>query len=121
MRRLIAMVFGALLGAAAMFTAFKFHVIRTKDDGIYGMVFIPKPAAALVDAYVDVREWTTTEWAKHPELVKALVLNGKADLVRKSVTARWKDKIFGEKNSGTDDVRKPDDTTFDVPFSVERQ
>ena len=121
MRRLFAMVFGALLGAAAMFLAFKFHVIRTKDDGIYGMVFIPKPAAVLVDAYVDVREWTTAEWAKHPELVKALILNGRTDLVRKSVTARWKDKIFGEKTSETQDDRKPDDTTFDVPFSVERQ
>ncbi|MCX7419230.1 MAG: hypothetical protein NT013_06795 [Planctomycetia bacterium] len=121
MRRLFAMVFGALLGAAAMFMAFKFHVIRTKDDGIYGMVFIPKPSAALIDAYVDVREWTTAEWTKHPELVKALVLNGRADLVRKSVTARWKDKIFGEKSSETQDDRKPDDTTFDVPFSVERQ
>ena len=48
MRRLFAMVFGALLGAAAMFMAFKFHVIRIKDD----VVFVPKPSAALVDAYL---------------------------------------------------------------------
>jgi hypothetical protein len=117
MRRLFAMVFGALLGAAAMFMAFKFHVIRIKDD----VVFVPKPSAALVDAYVDVREWTTAEWAKHPQLVKALILNGRADLVRRSVTARWKDKIFGEQNGATDDDRKPDDTTQDSPLSVERR
>ena len=117
MRRLFAMVFGALLGAAAMFMAFKFHVIRTKDD----WVFVPKPSAALVDAYVDVREWTTAEWTKHPQLVKALVLTGRADLVRKSVTARWKDQVFGEQESGTDEERLPNDTSLELPFSVERQ
>jgi hypothetical protein len=117
MRRLFAMVFGALLGAAAMFMAFKFHVIRTKDD----WVFVPKPTAALVDAFVDVREWSTAEWAKHPQLVKALILTGRADLVRKSVTARWKDKIFGEQSRSTEDDRQPDEATFDLPFSAERQ
>lgn len=112
MRRLFALAFGALLGAAAMFIAFKFHVVRTKDD----WVFVPKPTASLVDAYVDVRDWDTDEWAKHPQLVKSLVLTGRADLVRKSVTDRWKDKLFGEPRSG----RGSDDTSFDWPSS-ERQ
>lgn len=105
MRRLFAMAFGMLLGAAAMFIAFKFHVIRTKDD----WVFVPKPSASLVDAYVDVREWDTAEWTKHTQLVKALVLTGRADLVRKSVTTRWMDKTFGEAPP------RDDDTSFDLP------
>ena len=117
MRRLFAMVFGALLGAAAMFMAFKFHVIRTSDD----WVFVPKPSAALVDAYVDVREWTPTEWGKHPQLVKALILNNRSDLVRKAVTSRWKDKLFGDPNAKSEEDRKPDDTSLDWPSSVERQ
>lgn len=86
------MAFGVLLGAAAMFIAFKFHVVRTKDD----WVFVPKPSASLADAYVDVREWDTAEWTKHTQLVKALVLTGRTDLVRKAVTTRWMDKTFGE-------------------------
>ena len=92
MRRLFAMAFGMLLGAAAMFIAFKFHVVRIKDD----WVFVPKPSASLVDAYVDVRDWDTAEWTKHTQLVKALVLTGRGDLVRQSVTARWMNKTFGE-------------------------
>jgi hypothetical protein len=110
MRRLFALAFGVLLGAAAMFIAFKFHVVRTKDD----WVFVPKPAASLVDAYVDVREWDTVEWTKHTQLVKALVLTGRADLVRQAVTNRWKDKIFGEQPT------RDDDTSFDWP-ETERQ
>ena len=115
MRRLFAMAFGVLLGAAAMFMAFKFHVVRTKDD----WVFVPKPSASLVDAYVDVREWDTAEWTKHTQLVKALVLTGRADLVRQAVTNRWKDKLSGGK-APRDDDRASDDTSFDWP-STERQ
>ena len=115
MRRLFALAFGILLGAAAMFVAFKFHVVRIKDD----WVFVPKPSASLVDAYVDVREWDTAEWTKHTQLVKALVLTGHADLVRQAVTNRWKGKVFGEKASRNEDTSS-DDTTFDWP-STERQ
>ena len=114
MRRLFALAFGALLGAAAMFIAFKFHVVRTKDD----WVFVSKPSASLVDAYVDVREWDTAEWTKHAQLIKALVLTGRADLVRQSVTNRWKEKVFGAPRAR--DERDPDDTSLDWP-STERQ
>lgn len=99
------MAFGMLLGAAAMFIAFKFHVIRTKDD----WVFVPKPSASLVDAYVDVRQWDTAEWTKHTQLVKALVLTGRADLVRQSVTTRFMDKTFGEAPS------RDNDTSLELP------
>ena len=115
MRRLFALAFGVLLGAAAMFIAFKFHVVRTKDD----WVFVPKPSASLVDAYVDVREWDTAEWTKHAQLIKALVLTGHSDLMRESVTNRWKSKVFGEKPTRDDD-RSSNDTSFDWP-STERQ
>ena len=116
MRRLFVLVFGALLGAAAMFMAFKFHVVRTKDD----WVFVPKPSASLVDPFVDVREWNSDDWTKHPQLLKALVLTGRSDLIRKSVTTRWKDKFFGERGAPNDD-RKPDETSLDWPTAVERQ
>ena len=99
------MAFGVLLGAAAMFIAFKFHVVRTKDD----WVFVPKPSASLADAYVDVREWDTAEWTKHTQLVKALVLTGRADLVRKAVTTRFMDKTFGESPP------RDDDTSLSLP------
>jgi hypothetical protein len=119
MRRLFAMVFGSLLGAAAMFIAFKFHTIRTTDDW-WVLTFVPKPQAVLIDAYVDVREWNAAEWTKHPDLVKAMIKNGKGDLVRQSVTTNFMDNIFGKpsKKSIDDDAgesRESEDMSFDFP------
>jgi hypothetical protein len=110
MRRLFALAFGVLLGAAAMFIAFRFHVVRTNDN----WVFVSKPQASLVDAYIDVREWDSAEWMKHTALVKALVRTGQADLVRKSVTAHWMDKVFGKPHS-EDEPRESDAASIDWP------
>ncbi len=115
MRRLLALAFGVLLGAVAMFIAFRFHVVRTNDN----WVFVSKPQASLADAYVDVREWDSAEWMKHTALVKALVRTGQADLVRKSVTARWMDKVFSKQHS-EDEPREPDATSFDWPQADRR-
>ena len=116
MRRLLALVFGVLLGAAAMFIAFKSHVIRTKE----GWVYVPKPSASLVDSFVDVREWKTTDWDKHPQLKKTLEQAGRTDLIPKPATTRWIDNVFG-KRGAPDHNRKPDDTSLGWPTAVERQ
>lgn len=92
-----------------MFIAFKFHVVRTKDD----WVFVPKPSASLVDAYVDVREWDIAEWTKHGQLIKALGLTGHAEILPQSLMNRWKEKIFPEKPAR-------DDTSMNEP-ETERQ
>lgn len=116
MRRLFAMVFGGMLGAAAMFIAFKFHTIRTKEDW-WDLTFVPKPQAALIDAYVDVREWNAAEWTKHPDLVKAMIKNGRGDMVRQSVTSNFLENIFGKPSSKSDDAetRDSEDMSFDFP------
>ena len=110
MRRLFAVAFGVLLGAAAMFIAFRFHVVRANDN----WVFVRKPEASLVDAYIDVREWDSAEWMKHTALVKALIRTGQADLVRKSVTAHWMDKVFGKQHR-EDEPRESDAASIDWP------
>ena len=116
MRRLFAMVFGGMLGAAAMFIAFKFHTLRTTEDW-WRLTFVPKPQAALVDAYVDVRTWNAAEWTKHPDLVKAMIKNGKGDLVRESVTSNFMENIFGKPTSQSDDseAHESEDMSFDFP------
>ncbi len=110
MRRLFVLAFGVLLGAAAMFIAFRYHIVRTNDN----WVGVRKPQASLADAYVDVREWDSAEWMKHTALVKALVRTGQADLVRTSVTARWMDKVFDMQDS-KDEPRESDAASVDWP------
>ena len=80
MRRLIAIVFGMLLGGAIVFVAFKYHVVRAAEKEF---LFVPKQQASLVDAYVDIRQWDATQWDKHPELVAALTRYGRPELVKR--------------------------------------
>lgn len=77
MRRLFAMCFGFGLGLAAMFMAFKVHVVKTDTD----WHFVKKQETRFADFYVDVRKWDRDEWSRHPDFQKALVAAGKTELI----------------------------------------
>lgn len=77
MKKLAAIFFGMLLGAAGVVGGYNYHVVRADKEWIV----VPKQRAALVDVYCDVREWGAGEWKDHPDLVKNLVKHGRADLV----------------------------------------
>jgi len=77
MRRLNAALYGILLGGGAVYFAFQFHLVRAEE----GFLVIPKNNSAMIDPYVDVREWTVADWKTHPELIQSLVEHGRSDLV----------------------------------------
>lgn len=84
MRRILSVLFGVLLGAAGMWTAMNYHVLRTKD----GFACVPKYRAHLAGTFVDVREWGVTEWTEHPELVMTLERNKRTEIIGDA-------KVFG--------------------------
>ncbi len=77
MRRLIAIMTGMLLGGVLVYVAFEYHVVRT-DKTVY---LIPKRSAGLTDAYVDIRDWTASQWKDHPVLVENMIADGHGELV----------------------------------------
>ena len=77
MRRLFTMFFGFGLGLAAMFIAFKIHVVRADSD----WHFVRKQETRFADFYVDIRKWDRDEWTRHPDFQKALVASGKSELI----------------------------------------
>lgn len=77
MRRLISLCFGFGLGLLAMYLAFNIHVVRTSDD----WHFVKKQEVELTDFYADIRKWDADEWARHPELSRALVDSGNGELL----------------------------------------
>ncbi len=95
MRRLAAVLFGMILGAGAVFTAFRYHVVRADE----GYLFVPRERAALADAYVDVRQWDARQWQEHTILAQDLTAHGRGDLIVRSTTEgifrRLLDKIDG--------------------------
>lgn len=77
MRRFFAMFFGFGLGLAAMFMAFKIHIVKTETD----WHFVSKQETKVADFYVDIRNWDRAEWDRHPDLQKSLVKAGKTELM----------------------------------------
>ena len=97
MRRLMAAVFGMILGGGLVYFAFQYHLVRTEDE----VLVVPKREASLVDPYADVRRWRAADWNQHPELVDALVKYGRSDLVLQSET----DGLFHDLFRKLDDSR----------------
>lgn len=77
MRKLLAALVCMMLGGGLVYAAFQYHLVRTADE----YVLVPKVSAGLTDTYVDVRSWSALEWQRHPGLVRALLKQGRGDLV----------------------------------------
>ena len=77
MRKLLAALFCMMLGGGLVYFAFQYHLVRAADE----YTLVPKVSAGLADTYVDVRSWDAAEWRRHPALIRALVKEGRSDLV----------------------------------------
>jgi hypothetical protein len=74
---------GALIGAAAVFVALQYHVVRSHD----GFQLVPRtPQHSIGLAFADVRGWEAEDWTDRPELARALFAHGSSDLISQSVT-----------------------------------
>lgn len=112
-------LFGSLTGAACVFFALQFHVVRSAD----GFRVVPRtPQHSLGLAYADIRNWNTETWTDRPELARALIANGASDLIASSVADSLSDAITNDNptmdqlTSIVDDLqRKQNDDFFDVP------
>ena len=80
LKRLSGFLFGFVAGALFMFLALKYHLVRA-DDGLH---MIPKAQATLSGAYVDIREFSLSDWQERPELALAINQAGKTELLTDS-------------------------------------
>lgn len=77
-------VAGALAGAALLYGSLQYHVVRSKD----GFFVVPRaPQASLGLAYADLRDMSSEELARRPELARAMA----ADSARKLLADNGKD------------------------------
>jgi hypothetical protein len=100
MRKLVLFLMGMIMGAGLMTFAFKVHVMYAKD----GLVLIPKKQASLSDLYVDVRNWRSSDWQAHPDLVQSLMTHGRSDLISGPAT-----DLLHDLKRKMDKAEKPDD------------
>ena len=94
-------LFGAVLGASAMYVALQYHVVYSHD----GFQMVPRtPQHSIGLAYADVRNWSPSQWTDRPELARALMAHGSSDLISESVAGSLADSVI-EENSTLDQLR----------------
>ncbi len=112
---------GALAGAALVYVGLQYHLIRS-DDGFY--LISRTPQASLGLAYADIRDMTDEEFAKRPELARALAAHSARKLLANKIpeeaadaaTTLGADPLDAARrrlNSAADDW--PSDTGAEVP------
>ncbi len=82
---------GMVCGAALLFVAMHYHVVRGKN----GTTLIPKISNNLLDVYVDVREFTLSDWQKHKPLAAAILQSEHADLLEDSSLNTFRESVRG--------------------------
>lgn len=89
MSRLGSFVCGMLVGAALLWGAMHYHVIRG-NDGVY---LVPKLSNSLASPYVDIRQFTLSDWQQHRALAAAILQSNKAHLLSDSSLTQFRTSI----------------------------
>ncbi len=91
MRRLMTFIFGVAIGAALIFAAQRYHLVRSSD----GFYLVAKTETTLSEAYVDIRQFRLTDWAEHPALATALIQAKKEHLLGEAAQSSLRDTLQG--------------------------
>ncbi len=93
---------GVVVGAAGLFLAMQFYIVRAND----GVHFIPKLAAKLENPYIDIRKFTLTDWQDRQPLAVAIMKANQGNLMEDSGLSSFKqaaqktlDQISGKKSN----------------------
>jgi hypothetical protein len=81
---------GLVAGLILMGTAYQYHFVLSDE----GFVVISKPQPTLSDVYADIRDWSLNDWTEHSELAKALIADGRGNLVGGSMIDGTLDKLL---------------------------
>jgi hypothetical protein len=88
MSRLSSFLLGMVAGAGLIQGATMYHIVRASS----GFHFVAKQPARLSETYVDIRAFTMSDWAAHPQLASALVQANQQQLLGDSAAAALQDK-----------------------------
>ena len=89
MSRFGSFLLGVVIGAALLHVAMNFHVVRATD----GFHMVAKQPARFSEVYVDIRQYSMSDWAGHPQLASDLVQANKQNLIGGSATNAIQDGI----------------------------
>ncbi len=68
---------GMIVGGGLMFCSLTYHVLHA-DDGFH---LVAKLESGFGESYVDIRDFTVTDWLSHRSLAAAIIRADKEDLL----------------------------------------
>jgi hypothetical protein len=89
MSKLPTFVMGMVTGAVLLHAATLYHVVRAAD----GVHFVQKQPPRLSETYVDIRSFSMSDWAGHPQLASALVQGNQQQLLGDSAASSLRDTV----------------------------
>jgi hypothetical protein len=89
MSRLSTFLFGMAAGAALLYAAMNFHLMRAAD----GFHLVRKQSPRLSETFVDVRNFSMADWTGHPQLAADLVQANKQHLLSDSAAAALQENV----------------------------
>jgi len=78
MGRISSFLMGFVCGAVALYVGMSFHIVRA-DDGFH---FVAKSNLNFSDSYVDIREFTVSDWREHVGLAQDIAKAEKTELLK---------------------------------------
>ncbi len=84
-------IFGMVCGAAMLYIAMHYHVVRGKD----GVTLIPKISNNLSNVYVDVREFGLSDWKEHKTLAAAVLQSDQSAMLDDASLTSFRESVRG--------------------------
>ena len=89
MSRIWTFILGMATGAILLHVGTLYHVVRAPD----GVHLIQKQPPRLGETYVDIRSYSMTDWAGHPQLASAIVQANQQQLLSASAASSLNDAV----------------------------
>ncbi len=84
-------LYGMITGAALLYVAMHFHVVRGND----GVFLVTKISNNLSDVYVDTRSFQLDDWKSHKPLAAAIMRSNQSHLLEDSSLSSFRDTVSG--------------------------
>lgn len=92
---------GCLVGGTAVYGSLNYHILRTAD----GIELVPKLQATFKETYLDVRNYSASDWSDHKTVLSALVRANKEHVLADSASqqlAEGIDTLLGDLGLATE-------------------
>ena len=84
-------LFGVVVGALLLYLAMHYHIVRGND----GVFMVAKISNNLSDVYVDIRDFSLSDWKNHKPLAAAIMESNQSHLLEDASLNTFRTSVQG--------------------------